>query len=113
MIDGITVFEYGSSENWSSAMFVQRYLKKAGDFPIKECEVLMLHTSTEIANEFLATLNQRDTPQTGFETFRLSYCEGMENPLEESILEELSQKLSHVKDFSIAGMVKLPNNVRC
>ena len=56
IVDGIIVFERGSFETWSSAMFVQRYLKKAGDFPIEKCEVPLLETSTKIANEFFATL---------------------------------------------------------
>ena len=104
IVDGITVFERGSSETWSAASFVQRYLKKAGDLPIKSCEVPMLETSTETANEFFATLKQRDTLLTGFKKFHIARCLGMESALQESILEDLAQKLRHVKDFRVAYM---------
>ena len=56
------VFDVGSAVTWSRAMLVQRILKKAGDSPIKRIIIHKLETSTEIANEFFATLNQRDTP---------------------------------------------------
>ena len=57
IVDGITVFEAGSAEIWSSSMFVQRYYKIAGDFPIKFCELSRLETGTENANELFVTLN--------------------------------------------------------
>ena len=37
----------------------------------------------------------------------------MVTPLEMSILEELAQMLSHVKDFQVAWMNELPTEVRC
>ena len=111
IVDGITVFN--SAETWSSAMLVQCYYKKAGDFPIKKCEVAKLETSTENVNEFLVTLTQRDTPETGFEKFHIAECSGMKTKLEENAFEELAQKLSHVQDFKVAWMHGLPTEVRC
>ena len=55
-IDYKEVFSIGSAETWSRSMFVQRILKKAGDCQIKICWVSMVKASTEIANEFFATL---------------------------------------------------------
>ena len=94
-------------------MFVQRLLHKAGDFPYKTCEVPMLETSTETANELFATIKQRDTPQTGFEKFHLAKFQGMLTPLEKGKLDELTLKLSHVKDFKVANMHELSSDVRC
>ena len=108
IVDGIAVFERDSAETWSAAMFVQRYLKKAGDFPIKFCEISLLCATTEIANEFFVTLRQRDTPETGFEKFHLSWLTDMKTPLEESVLQDFTEKLSHVKDFKVSCMFKLP-----
>ena len=52
----MTIFEKGSSETWSSAMFVQRLLSKYCDDPKKTAEITELIAATEIANEFLATV---------------------------------------------------------
>ena len=112
IINKVTVFETGSSETWSSAMFVQRFLKEAGDEPIKSCRVPMLNTTTEVANEFFTALNQREMSQTGIDSFFIEDFRGMETPLEESILEDLSDKLSQVRDFRVYEMRKLPEEVR-
>ena len=68
-----------------------------------------LEASTEIANEFIAALVQRDTPETGYCQLILERFKGMEFPLEESVLEELADKLIQVEEFSVAKMYELPN----
>ena len=93
-VDDITVFEKGFAETWSSAMFRQGYLKKKGDQPAKSCSIDMLDTITEVANEFFAALNSRETSPTGFEKFSIRNLKGIQTLLEESVLEELSDKLS-------------------
>ena len=61
-----------------------------------------LEASTEIANEFLAALVQRDAPETGYYQLTIENFKGMETPLEESVLEELADKLIQVAEFTVA-----------
>ena len=93
-------------------MFVQRYLKKAGDFLVKSCELAKLEACTEIANELFATIKQRDTPETGFNKFHVQDVKGMDDKFEESIVEDFSHKLSHVNDFKVAFLHELPSEAR-
>ena len=64
----------------------------------------MLITSTEVAEELLTTIVQRDTVENGFETFRLFNFEGMETEFEESVFERVLAKLTHVKELQVAYM---------
>ena len=50
--------------------------------------------------------------QTGIDIFLIEDFRGMETPLEESILEDLSDKLSQVRDFRVSEMRNLPEEVR-
>ena len=50
---------------------------------------------------------------TGFKKFHLAECKGMDHDLHEIVLEDLSKKLNHVKDFKVAEMHSLSNKVRC
>ena len=98
-VNGVTVFDKGMTETWSSSMFNQRVLKRFGDELIKDMEFESVNQTTEITNEMLSAAVQRDTPTTGYDKFHLWNFEGLETPLEESVVQRVAQKLAHVKDF--------------
>ena len=55
-ISGVTVFDKGESETWSSAMLNQRVLQKYGDDLIKDIEIDHVDQTTEITNEFFSAI---------------------------------------------------------
>ena len=87
-------------------------LNKFGDELIKDIVIEWVDQSTETMNEFLSAAVQRDTPETGYEKFHLRNFEGLETPLEESVVQRVTQKLTHVQDLAVTGMYLLPNEVR-
>ena len=103
-ISGVTVFDMSKHETWSSAMFNQRLLKTYGDDLINDIEIHELNQTTEITNEFLSAVVQRDTPESGYEKFLLWNFRGLKTPLEESVFNRVIEKLSTVKEFKIAHM---------
>ena len=112
-LNGVTVFEKGQAETWSSAMLNQRVLQNFGDELVKDILIYRLEHSTETMNEFLTAVIQRDTPETGYEKFYLRNFKGLETPLEESVIQRVTQKLTQVKNFSVACMWALVVKVRC
>ena len=108
----MTVFETGSHETWSNAMFVQRLLKIFGDGLVNDPIIYKLNQTTETTNELLSAIHQRDSPETGYEKLHLIDFEGLLTPLEESVMERIKDKLAHVQDFKVAEMTSLPSEVR-
>ena len=82
-------------------------LKKFGDDLIKHIAIEYVRQSTEITNELLSAAVQRDSPETGYEKFHLINFEGLETPLEESIIERIKAKLTKVQDFTVSAMDRL------
>ena len=94
-------------------MLKQRMLKTYGDDLVKDVDIDALDQSTETTNEFLSTIRQRDTPETHYDKFGLSRFRGLETPLEETVIESIKEKLTHVHEFKVAWMNNLPTDVRC
>ena len=103
-----TVFEIGSHETWSNVMLVKRLLKVYGDGLVKDLVFEGLNQTTETTNEVFSAIEQRDSPKTGYEKFHLKYFRGLETRLEESVIERIKVKLSHVLDLKVAEMDLLP-----
>ena len=93
-------------------MLIQRLLKLYGDDFVKDLVIRRLLQSTEITNEFLSTIWQRDSPENGYEKFHLVNFKGLMTPLEESVIERPKEKLTHVRDFRVAEMDYLRTEVR-
>ena len=64
-------------------------LKKFGDDLIKAVKISELNQTTQVTNESLDTVLQRDTIEGGYEEFEIYNWRGIETPLESSILERL------------------------
>ena len=103
-VNGVTVFDSGEYETWSSSMFNQRVLKKFGDELIKDMVFDTVDQTTETTNEMFSAAVQRDTPETGYDKFHLWFFRGLSTPLEESVVKRVAHKLTHVKDFKVADM---------
>ena len=69
---------------------------------------LTVDQTTETTNEMFSAAVQRDTFETGYDKFHLINFKGLETPLEESVVKRVAQKLTHVKDFKVAVMKRLP-----
>ena len=108
-VNGVTVFDIGLAEFWSSSMFNQRLLKKFGDELIRDMDIESLEQTTETTNEFLTAAVQRDTPEIGYDKFHLHFFKGLETPLEESVVQRVTEKLTFVKDFKVSTMCFLPD----
>ena len=65
-----------------------------------------------MTNETLDTLMKRETAKNGYIEFVMYDFEGLETPLEETVMERLIDKLVHVEYFTVAGMSGLPTAVR-
>ena len=87
-INGKHVFK-NEAHNWSNAMFVQRLLKEFGDDLVTDPAIVKLNSSTGVANEVLASIIQRDTPDTGYKSFMMRHIEGLKAPLEEALIEQI------------------------
>ena len=99
-VNGVSVFdERGESETWSSAMLSKRMLKTFGDKLIKEVEIQRLKATSQVATEFIDAIIQKDTVATGYEKFHLRRFLGMKDLFEETVVERLLEKLTHVKDL--------------
>ena len=88
-------------------------LKKYGDDSIKDVVIKGVNQTTETTNEFLSTVDQKVTPETGYDKFNISHFRGLETRIEESVVQRVSQKLTRVKNFKVAKMILLPLEVRC
>ena len=93
-------------------MLTKHILKKFGDAPIKKVKIEALNQTTQVINESLATLMQRNTSDNGYEWFEMDNWYNLETPLEQEILEQLKEKLVNVEGFRVSGMVTLPTLVR-
>ena len=103
-IGGIEVLKPGESETWSNSMLKQRILKRYGDDPVKDAVIEEVKQTTETTNEFLSTVNQRATAETGYDKYHLNDFEDLETPLEESVIDRIKEKLTQVQDFKVANM---------
>ena len=55
---------------------------------------------------------QRDTSENGYEGFEIDYWTNLQTPLEQEILDQLQEKLGHVKNFGLSSLGDLPRSVR-
>ena len=94
-------------------MLCQRILKTYGDDPFKDVVVVGVNQTTEVSNEFLSTIFQKDSPETGYEKLHFNNFEGLETPLEERVIQLGKEKLTHVLDFKVSTMQDLPTEIRC
>ena len=60
-LNGVTVFDYDSSDTWSSSMLNKKILQKFGDGLIEAVIITNLNQTTQVTNEFLDTVLKRDT----------------------------------------------------
>ena len=111
-LNKVDVFEKGAYETWSSSMLNQRILKKFGDDLIKAVKIHNLKQTTQVTNESLDTVIKRDSIEGGYEEFEIRTWNGLETPLEETVLEELKSKLEHVQKFSVTNVTCVPRAVR-
>ena len=81
-------------------MLTKQILRKVGDSLIETIKIATLNQTTQVTNELLATLMQRDTSENGYKGFEIDYWDTVETPLEQEILNQLQGKLVHVKNFS-------------
>lgn len=89
-------------------MLNQRILKKFGDSPIDSVKMERLDQTTQVTNESLDTIMKRLSAKTGYKEFSMGGWRGLEKPLEETLLERLTELLVNVENFIVAGMLKLP-----
>ena len=94
-------------------MLNQRMLKRYGDNPVKDAVIKEVRQTTETTNEFLSTVNQRATAETGYDKYHLNAFRDLETPLEQSVIDRIKEKLSLVQDFEVAWMSDLSTEVRC
>ena len=94
-------------------MLKQRMLKTYGDDLVEDVDISRVDQTTETTNEFLSTIKQRETPETGYDKFGLRYFRGLETPLEETVIDSIKEKLTHVQEFKVSFMDGLPTEVRC
>ena len=85
-------------------MLKQRMLKTYGDDLVKDIDIEGVNQTTETTNEFLSTVKQRETPETGYVKFGLKYFHGLKTPLEETVVESIKEKLTHVQELKVAWM---------
>ena len=64
-------------------------LRKFGDGLIKAVKITGLSQTTQVTNESLDTVLQRDTIEKGYEEFTIEGMTGLQTPLESTILERL------------------------
>ena len=112
-IGGVSILKPGESEIWSNPMLCQRILKTYGDDPFKDVVFDTVDQTTEVSNEFFSTVFQKDSLETGYEKLHFNDFVGLETRLEESVLERVKEKLTHVLDLKVAEMSELPTEVRC
>ena len=55
---------------------------------------------------------QRASSEKGFDDFVMDYWINLQTPLEQEVLEQLQEKLVHVKGFGLAGMCHLVGPVK-
>ena len=76
-------------------------LKVYGEDLVKDLVIKNLKMPTMYANELFSTILQRDSPETGYEKFHFFGARKLKDPLEQSVIERLKEKLTHVKDYKI------------
>ena len=80
-LNGVDVFDGGSSETWSSSMLSLRILDKFGDGLIEAVKIAKLNQATQVTNEFLDTVIKRDTIEGGYLEFEITDWRGHMKPL--------------------------------
>ena len=93
-------------------MFGNRLIKILGDDDFKDIEIFPLVATSQVANEFLVSVIQKNTVVNGYAKCHLHSFQGMETPLTEEVFEQLLPKLIYFKDLKVAYMHKLPIEVR-
>ena len=93
-------------------MLNQRILKTFGDSPINSVKIEQLSQTTQVTNESLDTVLKRPTSETGYKGFYMMKWNGLETPLEKTLLERLINRLVNVTHFKVAYMHRLPQVVR-
>lgn len=68
--------------------------------------------SSATLKEMLTAAIQRDTPDSGYKRFHFGGFGGLDAPLEESLVERFTERLTNVEDFKVDGS-GLPAEVRC
>ena len=72
---------------------------------------MKLNQTAEVTNEALDTVIKRDTARYGYRELVMSEWTGIEQPLENSVLEQLQEKLPSVEKLTVSCMEELDSSV--